>query len=285
MREWFCLIINISVYKLENAARICKGEKPIDTPHLDEHSKDPQSRILVEVFLQHIHDKWSIPKEENIGDDKYVFRLIFGFYDRENLFDWFSLHNDGKPVSYDWFRKVWDKKFPNLKCMKDRACPTCNFYLGKMKENECSNHKLFNDMKLCFEDHIKDAKEIREYVETQIQSAKLRITEQRSLVMIMDHFGTHFIPASKQSLSEFKSLEGHGVLGVSFSGVCNPVNGTNNYIIYNEPFSENSNINCFHFDKYFSSWIKNHAINELIIVSDTCAKIRYFISLILFLQN
>lgn len=280
----FCKIIGISVYKLENAARICKGEKNIIEDHCNVvYSKDPSKKLLIEDFLTNINENWTTKKEHLIGDDKCNYDLIFGFYSPRNLFDWFSMMNESHMfVSFDWFRKVWSLKFPKLICMKDRACPTCNYYLERMKESIRNDFKLYSEAKLSYEDHIKDQKDIREDIEKRILEAKLNLTSQHTLIIIMDHFGTHYIPALKQSLNEFKSLEGHGVLGVYFSGVHNPVEDTNDYLIYNEPYCENSNINCYHMDKYLSSWIKTHTTNKLIIVSDTCAKIRY---LSIFLQT
>ena len=277
----FCHVLGISVYKLECAARILKGEKIIQPLLPKSDSKDPSKRLLVESFLDHINANWTRPKEDIIIDEKVEYKLIFGFYDPSNLYDWFCMHNSSQHVTKDYFIKVWKEKFPKLLCMKDRACITCNFYLGKMKEFESNNTILYANSKQCYDDHIHDQKNIREYIDNQIQTAKLRITQtHHPLIIIMDHFGTHFIPAQKQSLSEFKSLDGHGVLGVSFSGVCNPLDGTNDYIIYNEPFNENSNKNCYHLDLYFSSWTKTNTIDKLIVVSDTCAKIRYLIILL-----
>lgn len=93
--------------------------------------------------------------------------------------------------------------------------------------------------------------------------------------VFLDHFGVHYIPCYKQSLNEFKSLDGHGVLGVYFSGIHNATNKSNDYLIYNEPWSEDSNVNCYHLDRFLSSWLKDHPnCSELILVSDTCAKIR-----------
>lgn len=274
----FCKIIGISIFKLENAARISKGEKILfDFVVSKTHSKDPSKALLVESFLSHIDEKWTVSKEIEIKNETYDYKLIFGFYSTANLYDWFCMNNTSIHVSYDWFMKVWEKKFPRLKCMRDRACPTCNFYLAQMKKYASSNMLLFNEAKLSYQDHNRDQKNIRDYVEKQIQEAKLQYIYPNALVIIMDHFGTHYIPVYKQSLSEFKSLDGHGVLGVSFSGVCNPVKDTNDYVIYNEPLNENSNVNCFHLDKYLSKWIKNHTTKKLVIASDTCAKIRYIL--------
>ena len=91
----------------------------------------------------------------------------------------------------------------------------------------------------------------------------------------MDHFGTHYIPATKQSLSEFKSMDAHGILGVYMSGMHDATSKTTDYLIYNEPFSEDSNVNCYHLDRILCFLKKDHPnCVEFNLASDTSAKIR-----------
>jgi hypothetical protein len=91
----------------------------------------------------------------------------------------------------------------------------------------------------------------------------------------MDHFGVHYIPAEKQGLAEFKSLDGHGVLGVYMSGMHNATNKTTDYLIYNEPFAEDSNVNCFHLDRFIHVWTKSYSnCCSFTLASDTSSKIR-----------
>jgi hypothetical protein len=102
----------------------------------------------------------------------------------------------------------------------------------------------------------------------------------------MDHFGIHHVPCEKQSLAEFKCLQGiqlmhgfphvvgHGVLKVYFSGTHTSTNDSNSYLIYNEPNTESSNINCFHFDKILSNWLRLRSCKRATIACDTTSKLR-----------
>jgi hypothetical protein len=170
---------------------------------------------------------------------------------------------------------VWKEKFPDLVCSRDRPCVTCNTFQDAMKKNFSVNPVAYNNARSQHDSHIADAMDIRSWIDLAIAGARLKLTESKTLILVLDHMGIHYIPAFKQSLDEFKSLDGHGVLAVSFSGITNPVREEHDYLIYAEPYGEDSNINCFHFDRFLCAYLKSHTVEKVIIASDTSAKVRY----------
>lgn len=143
-----------------------------------------------------------------------------------------------------------------------------------MTETYGKDPVAYSNAKQIYDDHMDDAMDIRNFIEGEIQRSKLRLTQSDTLIIVMDHFGIHYIPAYKQSLAEFKCMDGHGVLGVSFSGITDPVRDRHEYVLYCEPYSEDSNINCFHLDSYLCNYLARHRVQKIILASDTSAKLR-----------
>jgi hypothetical protein len=271
----FCLVLNISTYKLRRATQILKGEAI--APLLESkptHQAAPKSALITTV-LQCLKDTWSIEKELKQGEHVLKCNIIQGFYDEKAVFEWFILVTSRTDITFDWFKKVWKRTFPALVTAKDRPCMICNSLFKVMLQSQFRDPKKYAEAKAKHDEHMANAQDIRNYIENEINCAKLRLSTTSSLVIVMDHFGVHYIPCFKQSLDEFRSLEGHGVLGVYFSGVHNAVQSTNDYLIYNEPLTENSNVNCYHFDRYLAAYLENRELTKIVIVSDTCAKIRF----------
>lgn len=86
--------------------------------------------------------------------------------------------------------------------------------------------------------------------------------------------GIHCIPCYRTSLQEFKRLEGHGVLKVYLSGAVISATKRNDYMIYHEPNTEDSNVNCFHFDRLLSTWLRENNAQKFTLASDSSSKLR-----------
>lgn len=69
-------------------------------------------------------------------------------------------------------------------------------------------------------------------------------------------------------------IVGHGVCKVYFSGAHIASNKKNDYMIYHEPNTEDSNINCFHVDRVLSQWLSQRDCDKFTIASDSSSKIR-----------
>lgn len=81
-----------------------------------------------------------------------------------------------------------------------------------------------------------------------------------------------------QRIHEFNQLGDHASAVMEskrkFSGTHTSSNNSNNYLIYNEPNTETSNVNCFHFDKILSNWLRLRTCKKATIASDTASKLR-----------
>lgn len=56
---------------------------------------------------------------------------------------------------------------------------------------------------------IGKAKAIREFISELTMESRLHLHSTGNMLFYLDHFGVHHIPCYKQSLQEFKSLQGN----------------------------------------------------------------------------
>lgn len=165
-----------------------KGEAPlIDRSDISSPSLTSPKKDEIIVFLEYVGKNWSreieIDIPESITEKTQVKRkLIMGFYTPHDLFNYFEMLFDEISMSYSWFRRIWLTKFSYLICSKDRACPTCNFYLQKMKESEGKNNNIFKNAKTILNQHQSDFKDIRDSIETCIADSRVSFHSEGMLI-------------------------------------------------------------------------------------------------------
>lgn len=284
----FHSIIGISGYKLYQAAVFVNNGKEVmdDLPEYLSQQKivHAPKRVQIQAFLQHVYDNLSTsvdpsnPNEKRryaLGtsiDDKLFFFFhaeSLGYLKRSALFDDFEMCNDNDPTCYTWFVSTWLKYYPLLICWHDRGCSDCDalmlrLNLAKKSHDIASARSVVED----YDTHRRLCNAIHQEIELKLAQSSL--FNSNSEILWSDHWGIHYFVAEKRSLAEFKLISSSGVLGVNFSALWNGTEKTGQYILYTEPFGEDSNIICNHLWDYIIDIAeRKHHVKVLVIASDS----------------
>lgn len=133
-----------------------------------------------------------------------------------------------------YFRHIWLAEFSHLQCDIDRGCDECDSLNQNMRNAKSDivaryvvatlvpfGSLIRTSYKAQLEEHTKHYTNIINWFDLELHDAHSHQNITGNLFIWADEMGIHYLPASKQSLPEFKCLSGHGVLGLHFNGITN----------------------------------------------------------------
>jgi hypothetical protein len=199
----FTRIVGVSITKLYQACHFGGTANDGVLPEKLPTSKTNYSPKCdcVKAFLDYFSKFKTITVDDDNCKDSPKRLLAVGCYEPSDVYEEFQLINDVSPVSYTYFKKIWDFYKPHLTTFHDRACAECDFLTFKIKNAQLANDlTAVNTLRTQLEIHVKLDKIPHEMAGKIVAKSKLKNFEKGSLVLFADHWGKEEIHSCFKSL-------------------------------------------------------------------------------------